>query len=327
MNNKKITGIIFLASTFCLMGGIAHGGMTVSADSAVAVTNSVTVDTKPLDLSKYIYQISISPVIVKDATSPSQVLTVTVENGTIEQDNHSTDVTIKSSSEAKIVTPDASLSNLAIKSVDITKPIKVTVKYDVAAIKANTSSDVIESTGTITKVIDIENQTNPSQSSSNGTPTTSSESSSHVKPVNPGKPVKTKVIYRLYNPNTGEHFYPTSAYERNKDIAKGWRNEGTLEVAPTSGKAIYRMYNPNAQGGDHYYTMSKYEASKLVQKGWKWDNNKKPVFYSGGKKPVYVAYNSHAKTGAHNYTMSKYEQNSILHKGWKFGATAWYAVK
>ncbi|MDG4955993.1 hypothetical protein OGZ36_00005, partial [Lactococcus lactis] len=59
----------------------------------------------------------------------------------------------------------------------------------------------------------------------------------------------------------------------------------------------------------------------------KWDNNAKPVFYSGGSKPVYVAYNPNAETGAHNYTMSAYEQNSLLSIGWKYGETAWFAVK
>ncbi|WP_058209252.1 adhesive domain-containing protein, partial [Lactococcus lactis] len=140
-------------------------------------------------------------------------------------------------------------------------------------------------------------------------------------------PDKTQVVYRVYNPNTGEHFYPTSAYERDQVVNAGWRNEGILETAPTSGRAIYRVYNPNAKGGDHYYTTSQYEAKSLVSKGWKWDNNAKPVFYSGGSKPVYVAYNPNAETGAHNYTMSAYEQNSLLSMGWKYGETAWFAVK
>lgn len=140
-------------------------------------------------------------------------------------------------------------------------------------------------------------------------------------------PDKIQVVYRLYNPNTGEHFYPTSAYERDQDIKAGWRNEGTLETAPTSGTAIYRVYNPNAKGGDHYYTTSQYEAKSLVSKGWRWDNNAKPVFYSGGSKAVYVAYNPNAETGAHNYTMSSFEQNSLLSIGWKYGETAWFAVK
>lgn len=141
------------------------------------------------------------------------------------------------------------------------------------------------------------------------------------------KAVPSRVVYRVYNPNTGEHFYPTSAFERDANLKAGWRNEGKLEYAPTSGTAIYRVYNPNVIGGDHYYTSSNYEAQSLVKKGWKWDNKGKPVFYSGGNKPVYVAYNPNAVTGAHNYTMNSFEENSLLKGGWKYGAVAWYALK
>ena len=143
----------------------------------------------------------------------------------------------------------------------------------------------------------------------------------------PSKPGETKVIYRVYNPDTGEHFYPTSVYERDKVIKAGWRNEGVLETAPTCGTPIYRIYNSNTKGGDHYYTASKYEASKRVSEGWKWDYKGKPVFYSGGTKAVYVAYNPNTITGAHNYTMHQYEQKSLLSIGWKYGDVAWYAVK
>lgn len=141
------------------------------------------------------------------------------------------------------------------------------------------------------------------------------------------KEIPSKVVYRVYNPNTGEHFYPTSTYERDANVKAGWRNEGILEYSPTSGTPIYRIYNPNAKGGDHYYTSSKYEAQTRVKEGWKWDYNGKPVFYSGGTKPVYVAYNPNAVTGAHNYTMNAYEQYSLLKIGWKYGSTAWYALK
>lgn len=134
-------------------------------------------------------------------------------------------------------------------------------------------------------------------------------------------------IYRLYNPNTGEHFYTESAAEKNADVSAGWNYEGIGWQAPSTSKTpIYRVYNPNAKGGDHYYTKSKFEASSLVSKGWRWDNGGKPVFYSGGSIPTYVAYNPNAQSGAHNYTVNKAEQNNLLNVGWKYGATAWYAT-
>lgn len=35
-----------------------------------------------------------------------------------------------------------------------------------------------------------------------------------------------EVVYRLYNPNSGEHFYTTSFYEQNTLKNVGWRDEG-----------------------------------------------------------------------------------------------------
>ena len=138
---------------------------------------------------------------------------------------------------------------------------------------------------------------------------------------------QTTSIYRLYNKNTGEHFYTKSRTEQLNAIVAGWDDEGTGWVAPLSSNSpVYRVYNPNANGGDHYYTKSKYEAQSLVNRGWKWDYNGQPVFYSGGNSSIYVAYNPNAQSGSHNYTMNSFEQNSLLNNGWKYGATAWNAV-
>lgn len=130
-------------------------------------------------------------------------------------------------------------------------------------------------------------------------------------------------VYRLYNPNTGEHFYTENFYEQKSLSTNGWRYEGVGWQAATSGTPVYRVYNPNARGGDHYYTMSKYEAQSLVNKGWRWDNNGKAAFYSGGSVNLYVAYNPNANSGSHNYTTNTYEQNNLLGKGWKYGKVAW----
>lgn len=130
-------------------------------------------------------------------------------------------------------------------------------------------------------------------------------------------------VYRLYNPYSGEHFYTTNFYEGNSLKSVGWRDEGIGWQAATSGNPVYRLYNPNVVGGDHYYTMSKFEAQSLVGNGWRWDNEAKPVFYSGGPTNLYVAYNPNAQSGAHNYTTNLFEQNSLMAIGWKYGAVAW----
>ena len=136
-------------------------------------------------------------------------------------------------------------------------------------------------------------------------------------------PVQAAVnVYRLYNPNTGEHFYSSSTTERAQLIALGWSNEGIGWVAPNQGQPVYRLYNPNAKGGDHYYTTRLYEKDQLVKAGWHFDG----VFWkSGGSIPVYVAYNPNAQSGAHNFTTNLTEQNQLLRAGWRYSQIAWRA--
>lgn len=64
------------------------------------------------------------------------------------------------------------------------------------------------------------------------------------------------VLYRLYNPNSGEHFYTSSAKEREVLISSGWKDEDTAWSTPVEdGEPVYRLYNPNAS--DHHYTKAK----------------------------------------------------------------------
>ncbi len=130
-------------------------------------------------------------------------------------------------------------------------------------------------------------------------------------------------VYRLYNPNTGEHFYTTNYAEYESLQNYGWQDEGIGWYAVNHGSPVYRLYNPNAQGGDHYYTMNKIEADWLISQGWSIDNNWAPAFYSYGNTNLYVAYNPNAQSGAHNYTTNQGEQQFLLQSGWMFGEVAW----
>ncbi|MDR2976907.1 MAG: Ltp family lipoprotein [Streptococcaceae bacterium] len=132
-------------------------------------------------------------------------------------------------------------------------------------------------------------------------------------------------LYRLYNPNSGEHFYTTSYYEAQVDYDAGWNIEGVGWQTPSSGDPVYRLFNPNARdAGSHYYTMSSYEASHLQSLGWIWENNQKALFYSGGSTPVYVDYNPN--DGGHNYTTSRFEADNLIKAGWKYDALAMHAT-
>lgn len=74
-------------------------------------------------------------------------------------------------------------------------------------------------------------------------------------------------MHRLYNPNSGEHFYTANTNEKNHLVKVGWKSEGIGWTAPNSGNAVYRLYNKNA--GDHHYTMNANEKNHLVKVGWK----------------------------------------------------------
>lgn len=74
----------------------------------------------------------------------------------------------------------------------------------------------------------------------------------------------TMQMYRLYNPNSGEHFYTGYTSEKNHLVEVGWKDEGIAWYAPLTGNPVYRLYNPNS--GDHHYTMSYQESQNLIQK-------------------------------------------------------------
>ena len=133
-------------------------------------------------------------------------------------------------------------------------------------------------------------------------------------------------IYRLYNPNSGEHFFTGSATERDNLIKLGWKNEKIgWYAAKKSSIPVYRLYNKNA-GNDHFYTKSAAEKDKLVKLGWKYEGI---AFYASETKttPVYRAYNPNAKMGTHHFTKSKLEYDTIVKLGWRAEKIAWYAVK
>ena len=131
-------------------------------------------------------------------------------------------------------------------------------------------------------------------------------------------------MYRLYNPNSGEHFYTASASERDHLEAVGWRYEGIGWKAPViSNTAVYRLYNPNA--GDHHYTTSLKEARNLTNVGWRYEGI---GWYSddGLSVPLYRQYNPNAVCGTHNYTKSYLEALTLVTVGWKNEGIGWYGM-
>ncbi|MEO1772344.1 leucine-rich repeat protein [Candidatus Enterococcus ferrettii] len=133
----------------------------------------------------------------------------------------------------------------------------------------------------------------------------------------------TDDMYRLYNPNSGEHFYTKNGAERDMLKKVGWKDEGIGWYAPTKGDPVYRLYNPNA--GDHHYTLNGNEKDMLVKVGWRYEG---VGWFSDTKKTIklYRAYNPNAKAGSHNYTVNGAEQDMLIRAGWKDEGLAWYGT-
>jgi hypothetical protein len=131
-------------------------------------------------------------------------------------------------------------------------------------------------------------------------------------------------MYRLYNKNSGEHFYTASQFEAQTLVNQGWASEGVGFVAPKkSNTPVYRLYNQNS--GDHHYTTSSFEKDSLVKVGWSYEGI---GWYSSDAKTVKLlrAYNPNAKAGSHNYTTNPAEEANLVSMGWRDEGIAWYAI-
>ncbi len=136
-------------------------------------------------------------------------------------------------------------------------------------------------------------------------------------------------LFRLYNPNSGEHFYTTNVAERRSLIAEyGWRGEGIIGYFPADpnleSKAMFRFYNPNA--GDHHYASDPVEIRNILIAGWEPESISFYSLREGAGIPIYRLYNPNAVTGTHHYTSDKAEKDRLVSLGWRDEGISWYAA-
>ena len=139
--------------------------------------------------------------------------------------------------------------------------------------------------------------------------------------------IETTPMYRLYNPNSGEHFFTGSEEERDDLVEAGWNYEGVAWNAPIKvGDPVYRVFNPNS--GDHHYTMSMEEVYMLTDLGWKYEGVAWNCAPSKDPRsvPQYRLYNPNADLGCHHYTSSKTERDKLVKDGWKYEGIGWYGM-
>ncbi|PQD35050.1 C39 family peptidase [Enterococcus durans] len=133
--------------------------------------------------------------------------------------------------------------------------------------------------------------------------------------------VKTIPMYRLFNPNSGEHFYTRDTGERDHLRKIGWNYEGIGWQAPTSGDPVYRLYN--RYNGEHFYTLNAKERDSITKQGWTYEGIGWQAPTSGD--PVYRLYNRY--NGEHFYTLNAKERDSITKQGWTYEGIGWYSYK
>ena len=158
------------------------------------------------------------------------------------------------------------------------------------------------------------------------TPTAKPTPTPTAKPTpTPTPAVKAIAMHRLYNPNSGEHFYTAKEKERDFLVSVGWQYEKIGWYAPEKSKVpVYRLYNSNA--GDHHYTMKEKEKDALVGFGWTYEGI---GWYSDDAEsvPVYREYNPNMAKCNHNYTANKKEHEALIGFGWNDEGIGWYGMK
>nr|WP_255658354.1 hypothetical protein [Allobaculum fili] len=131
-------------------------------------------------------------------------------------------------------------------------------------------------------------------------------------------------IYRIYNPNNGEH--PFTADKREYDVlgSIGWNKEGIAWIAPVEGTEMVRLYNSNS--GEHHYTANKKEIEALEKLGWKNEGVKFMSAKADDEHSVVIhrLYNPSAglsaktQAGAHHYTSTDKERDYLIQAGWNW---------
>ena len=142
-------------------------------------------------------------------------------------------------------------------------------------------------------------------------------------PEAPVDTVETVEMHRLYNPNSGEHFYTGNVAEKDFLVEAGWNYEGVAWNAPDfSLNPVYRLYDKNS--GAHRYTMDEDKRDGFIAEGW---SDEGIGWYSDGNEtiPVFGLYNKNAlQAGAYHFTADTSERDFLIELGWIDEGIGWY---
>jgi len=130
-------------------------------------------------------------------------------------------------------------------------------------------------------------------------------------------------MFRMYNPNTGEHFYTGSTVERDNLIGHGWKYEGVGFTFPANtGAPVHRLFQPST--GEHLYTMSETEKNQLMAQGWNYEGIAFNSAYDT-EAIQHRLHNPNATVGAYHFTFSQEERDTLIAAGWEYQGIGWYS--
>ena len=130
-------------------------------------------------------------------------------------------------------------------------------------------------------------------------------------------------MHRLYNPNTGEHFYTGSDVEKNNLIAAGWNYEDIgFSFPANTGAPVHRLFQPST--GEHLYTMDEAEKTKLEAEGWNYEGIAFNSAYDT-EAIQHRLHNPNATVGAYHFTFSEEEKQTLIDAGWEYQGIGWYS--
>lgn len=145
--------------------------------------------------------------------------------------------------------------------------------------------------------------------------------------------VDNTIVYRLFDPSAGVHFYTTDASERDEFIATGnYQSEGesyrSVEPSMDGAEEVFRFFNETT--GVHLYTTNEVERDVIIEtlpdftfQGARFSAYETEV---EGSIPIYRFYEP--SIGVHLYTPSKIERDVVQADlpNYTFEGIAYYAL-
>ncbi|MBO0455825.1 KxYKxGKxW signal peptide domain-containing protein [Enterococcus hulanensis] len=210
---------------------------------------------------------------------------------------------------------------------ETTEPSESESKNEESSDQETNTTETTEPTVDTSKTVEFpkidEKPTSNSSNAENKTATQATTPQASVKAEPKAAAVVKISIFRVYNPNSGEHLHTMNSYEKDYLVRLGWRYEGVSMVVSNTGRQLFRIYNPNS--GEHHFTLDNNEINMLKRAGWRYEGVAWLTPTSG--VAMYRVFNPNARgAGSHHYTMNVNERNNLLKAGWRNEGISWYTL-